>query len=338
MVSTLWYTAGAIALMTVQPFAVRATLSPGGGFAYTILSATACSELLKLVGSLTMYSVWLPAHARTHRMLRRREVAAYAAPAAIFALINWIAFEILQRLSASTFQMLSTQKIIATALLFRAILKRRLTPVHYATIVLLAAGASTAHLPGGRPGEPCEPSSGVDGGSGDASAEWTIDETGLGVALTMLSCVLSGLASVLNEALLKWDGRLHSLCLQNALLYSWCFLFTAAALLAHDSDRLAAQGPFRGFTAAVWLLVVVNSATGAALSVVLKHQSSLVKAFASVCAMLASISIDAGWDARPPRAAVWCALVVVSTSAMLFAWEGQPRSDLPVPEIVCSDK
>ena len=73
--------------------------------------------------NLLVYVVWLPGSARTHRLLTSRDVLSFLVPAAVFAATNWLVYEILQRLPASTFQLLSSPKTVATAVLFKLLLK-----------------------------------------------------------------------------------------------------------------------------------------------------------------------------------------------------------------------
>jgi len=154
----------------------------------------------------------------------------------------------------------------------------------------------------------------------------------VGVLLALLSCVLSGLGSVTNEIALRRDGHLHSLLLQNALLYSFCALFTGFAMLGRNGGALLSgqASVFQGFDLRVSMLVLVNAITGISLSLVLKFQSSLVKSVAHVCATLLSLLLEAVSSKTWPVPAVWCALVVVATSTLLFTWEGPPRSNMPV--------
>ena len=73
-----WYTALATVLMAAQPFVVRATLE-GDAFPYIVLSASLCSEALKLMGALSVYRVMIPPARRTHQARQSDTVSACAA-------------------------------------------------------------------------------------------------------------------------------------------------------------------------------------------------------------------------------------------------------------------
>ena len=130
-----------------------------------------------------------------------------------------------------------------------------------------------------------------------------------------MACFNSAFAGVYSELLLKKDGSLHSIHLQNMLLYSWGILFNGVALFVKDRERLAAHGLFDGYSCvararsngagglhtlstshcvsklsavcgvllncrrlAVWLLVTNNALNGLAISAILKFANNIGEA------------------------------------------------------------
>ena len=241
----------AIVLMTAQPFAVAFTQNTDGGYDYMVLSVSLLSETTKLLVSLGLYAR-LPPGERTHHLLSRRDVLQFAIPAVLFALNNALLFAIVSSIRPALFQLLSTTKTVFTAILFRLVLRRELTITQQAAVVILAAGAAVSRLNSGISCELSEPSSGSgefeDFGASLFHGEW------YGVLLTLVTCVSSSFGGVVNEALLKKDGAVHALCLQNALLYVWGILVNAVALGVRSGAQLAEGGLFAGYAAPVALL------------------------------------------------------------------------------------
>lgn len=319
------YVLAAVAMMTGQPFAVAWTQNADGHYDYIVLTVNLLSETLKLVVSLGLYAR-LPATARSHRALQTREVFQFAIPALLYALNNALLFAIVASIRPVLFQLLSTTKTVFTALLFRIVLKRALTITQQAAVVLLASGAGVSRLGN------CDS---VNAGSGSGedvapiiSAEW------LGVLLTLITCLASSLSGVINEALLKRDGSLHSLFLQNALLYGWGVLINAMALGVRDSAALAEFGFFGGYAPPVALLIATNAAMGLSISAVLKHCDNLVRVFAHVCAMLLSMLIDTATLQIHPTPELLLSVIIVAASAVVYAREGTPAPLRSMPEIL----
>ena len=317
---TAWYVLIATALMTGQPVVTTLTQNERGTYDYLVLSTVLLGECVKLAVSLLAYAA-LPPVRRTHRLLGRRDVLAFVAPALVYALNNALVFEIVAHIRPTAFQVLSSSKTVFTAILFRLVLRRRLTATQQTAIVMLAAGAAVSRL-----GPAC-----AEAGSGDEAApatEW------LGVLLTLVSCVASSLGGVLNEWLLKKDGTLHALCLQNALLYAWGVLINVVALGVRDHARLAAGGLVAGYTPAVALMIAANAVTGLSISAVLKHGDNLLRVFAHTCAMLLSMALEAAVLAVAPTPQLALAVVIVTGSALVYARDGAPASPKPDPVLL----
>ena len=318
------YVLAAIALMTAQPFSVSLTQNDEGSYDYNVLSVNLLSEVFKLAVSLIAYRC-LPPDERTHHLITARDVLQFAVPALLFALNNALLFAIVASIRPALFQLLSTTKTVFTAILFRLVLRRELTITQQAAVVILAAGAAVSRL-----NSSCESEEGS--GSGESPAllqgEW------LGVVLTLVTCVASSFGGVFNEALLKKDGAIHSLFLQNALLYVWGVLINGIALGVRSHDKIAESGVLVGYAPPVWLLVIVNSVTGLSISAVLKHCDNLVRVFASGGSMIASMVIEALVLHIPPTPEVILAAIIVACTAVVYAREGAPKAIKQTPVLL----
>ncbi len=103
----------------------------------------------------------------------------------------------------------------------------------------------------------------------------------LGIPMIVIYCILSGLAGVYNEWILK-KHYTESLHLQNVFLYSYGTILNLIPTLS--SSMLTSQttqflNPFRGFTFYTWLIVITQVLNGLFMSVVIKHSSNIIRLF-----------------------------------------------------------
>ena len=138
------FVAAATLLMTLQPI-ITSLSKVDGKYEYVQISTTLLSELLKLLLSSVMY-MGLPRAARSHHLLTPRHLVPFAVPAAIYFVNNNLIFLILAYVNSTTYQILSSLKTVFTGLLFRAMLKRRLSDLQMLAIVLLSCGTATSQI------------------------------------------------------------------------------------------------------------------------------------------------------------------------------------------------
>ena len=110
------------------------------------MSTTFVVEAVKFVLSFTFY-VLQPLEKRSHRDLGWRDVLPFSVPAFVYFVNNNLIFVILMYVTSTMYQILSALKTVATGVLFRLVLKRILSNVQYASILLLACGAATSQFP-----------------------------------------------------------------------------------------------------------------------------------------------------------------------------------------------
>src|ERR1700733_6331078 len=102
-----------------------------------------------------------------------------------------------------------------------------------------------------------------------------------GLPMVFIYCMLSGLAGVYNEWILKkyYTEPLH---LQNIYLYTYGSLlnFVPAVviplLLTRSFRRL---NLFEGFSMYTWLLIATQALNGLFMSAVIKHSSNIIRLF-----------------------------------------------------------
>jgi drug/metabolite transporter (DMT)-like permease len=107
-----------------------------------------------------------------------------------------------------------------------------------------------------------------------------------GVAATLLMCACSGFAAVYTECVLK-RLRLHTqVC--NAFMSAYGAAFAAVGALLADGGRIAQAGFFQGWTPSVYAVVAISAAGGLLVAFFLRYLDSILKNFASTCAIVLS--------------------------------------------------
>ena len=312
-------TLAACVLMVLTPFATKAATKPDGSYAFSILSATLLAEMSKLVISSVLY-IRLPVSQQTHHLVDARYAVSFAVPALIYTANNFLVYLILSLTSAAAFLLLSSTKILFTGILFRLFLKRRLRSVQCSAIVLLAAGVALARAPTCR--------------ADDIGSGWQDNDEWAGNALALLSCLLSAFAGIYNEALMKGRAIVHSIHLQNSLLYTFGIAFNLIAIALQEPETLLNRGVLHDFSAIVWALVLLNTLCGLCISAVLKHGDNMLRANASAGSLLLSLLIESVVLGEPPAAQLLLSTVVVGNAVVLYSTSPKPELVAPIIEMV----
>lgn len=199
-------------------------------------------------------------------------VAPYAVPAILYALNNNLVVLMQAYMDPSSYQVLSNLKIASTALLYSSCLGKRLRRTQWLALGILM-GAGMVHSYSNLDLED------LPGPEADANPRLHI--TAWGLVLVLLYCVVSGLAAVYTERVLK--SQRVPLSLQNLYLY---IFGVAINVITYVSSRGSDQGFLEGFSGTVWAIVAGQAANGLLMSVVLKHGSGITRLFVISCSML----------------------------------------------------
>lgn len=240
-----------------------------GAFHYNTLTIPFFSELCKVVVSCTML---------LHQVLISREevkleVTPYklwtsAVPSFLYFVTNNLNFLIIKALGPTAFQLLNNMKILATAVLFRIVMKAYISPVQWRMLCVLTAGAFVSQL------ETC----------GDGGAVFSAPL--IGYVLKALNSFLTAFASVYTEKLMKGNG--DSIHFQNMILYVWGVVFTTLSLFVNSSYRgtpLTVDMLFENHNVFSVTLIFNYAFTGLATAFVIKFLDNMLKTFAATCAM-----------------------------------------------------
>ncbi|XP_023656618.1 UDP-sugar transporter protein SLC35A5 isoform X1 [Paramormyrops kingsleyae] len=259
----------------------------------------------------------------------------WSIPAFLYFLDNLIIFYVLTYLQPALAVLFSNFVILTTAILFRIVLKRRLSTVQWASLVILflsmvalsmgtggSQHATAVH--GLHPGKILVSSnsclsythleeerlnhSASDRGGALAGGSWNVTlvhdlRFGLGHVLLLLQCFISSMANIYNEKILKEGDQLaESIFIQNSRLYVFGVVFNMLSLTLHSNSRSMVLhcGLLHGHNTYSLALAVVTAALGLSVAFILKFRDNMFHVLTSqvTTVLVTTISLLA-FDFRP---------------------------------------
>ncbi|KAF9938550.1 hypothetical protein BGZ67_010699 [Mortierella alpina] len=234
-----------------------------------------------------------------------------AIPAMLYAIQNNLQYVASHALDPSTFQVTYQLKILMTALFSVLLLNRTLPALKWMSLVMLTAGIALVSLEEsnhraskGKDTNPDSASSALgvlleeqknDALYNTAAAAPSNDrpELVVGLLAVLIACVLSGLAGVYFEKILK--NTQGSIWLRNIQLSFFSLPFSLLAVYLKDGEGVTEQGFFAGYDMLVIAAIACQSAGGLIVAVVVKYADNILKGFATsisiVISAIASVAL-----------------------------------------------
>ncbi|CAG8506475.1 6780_t:CDS:1 [Ambispora gerdemannii] len=194
-------------------------------------------------------------------------------PAALYTVQNNLQYVAVSLLDAATFSVTYQLKILTTALFSVILLKRSLSGMKWFSLVLLTLGVALVQLP----------SDNNSTTKGDNESM----ERFVGLGAVAVACVISGMAGVYFEKVLK--GTHASIWTRNIQL-SFFSLFTALIMGVwwKDGVNVAEKGFFFGYNMVVWAAIVCQAIGGIIVALVVKYADNILKGFATSISIILS--------------------------------------------------
>ncbi|KAK6154015.1 hypothetical protein DH2020_013654 [Rehmannia glutinosa] len=193
------------------------------------------------------------------------EVSVYPIPAALYLIKNLLQYYIFAYVDAPGYQILKNFNIISTGVLYRIILKKKLSEIQWAAFILLCAGCTTAQL--------------------NSNSDRVLQTPFEGWLMAIIMALLSGFAGVYTEAIIKKRPS-RNINVQNFWLYVFGMVFNAMAILVQDFDAVMNKGFFHGYSLITVLMILNHALSGLAVSMVMKYADNIVKVYSTSVAML----------------------------------------------------
>ncbi|KAJ1937521.1 UDP-galactose transporter Gms1 [Linderina macrospora] len=232
-------------------------------------------------------------------------------PAGLYTIQNNLQYVAVSLLDAATFQVTYQLKILTTALCSVILLGTVLGMMRWASLVMLTLGVILVQLP-----------SGDDQSSGSADGSST---NLMGLLTVFVACILSGLAGVYFEKVLK--GSRKSLWTRNVQLSLFSTVPALFGVLVVDGQGVRENGFFYGYTKWTLGAIACQAVGGLIVAVVVKYADNILKGFATsisiILSCLASVWI---FDFQITKAFVAGTALVIYATYLYGKYSGGPAA------------
>jgi len=205
------------------------------------------------------------------------ELAQTTVPGMLYTLQNNLVYVSLSNLNGAVHQCTYQLRILATAILSVAILGKQVSAVQWSALIVLTGGVALIQLPR------CAP----------VVYTLVVDEGSAlkGLVAVVSACVLSGLAGVCTEKILKRNDA-------SFWLTNFQFAIVSSAMgcviaLWQDGDRIRENGFTQGYTGWVWCAVFSQALSGLLSGAVTMHADSVLKCVGVAFALPLSCLVSA---------------------------------------------
>jgi len=259
-------------------FTVAATLSTeaskseDGTYPYNSLVIPCTVEAAKLLMSCCLLTLSMLSGEKPTMSFSPGKFVLYALPALCYFVSNNCMFFIINELGPATFQIMSNLKVLATGILMRIFLGRKLNWLRWKALILLMLGSVVTQLSSGH----------LDGKKNSAK----------GYVLVFFHCAASGAGGVLSEKLLKGDAfsAVDSIHWQNMQLYFFGLVFGLVGSWSTFGDAND-RGLFNGFNSWAYFTVASLTTVGLLVSFILKYLDNFAKCFVAAASIIVVVVI-----------------------------------------------
>ncbi|KAF5745822.1 CMP-sialic acid transporter 4 [Tripterygium wilfordii] len=291
----------ALTLLTSSQAILIVWSKRAGKYEYSVTTANFMVETLKCALSLlALVRIWRNEGVTEDTRLSTTfdEVSVYPIPAALYLVKNLLQYYIFAYVDAPGYQILKNLNIISTGVLYRIILKKKLSEIQWAAFVLLCAGCTTAQL--------------------NSNSDHVLQTPFQGWIMAIVMALLSGFAGVYTEAIMKKRPS-RNINVQNFWLYVFGMVFNAVAILIQDFDAVMNKGFFHGYSFITVLMILNHALSGIAVSMVMKYADNIVKVYSTSVAMLLTAVVSVFLFGFHLSLAFFLGSTVVSVSVYLHS-------------------
>ncbi|KAI9352712.1 nucleotide-sugar transporter-domain-containing protein [Obelidium mucronatum] len=229
-------------------------------------------------------------------------------PAVVYVIQNNLQYLAVENLDPATFQVSYQLKILTTAIFSVIMLKKSLSRLKWASLFILTFGVALVQLQPDSIGE---------------SGQKSVSESAVGLIAVAIACVLSGIAGVWFEKVLK--GSKTSLWQKNIQL-SFFSLFPAIfTVFVMDGPAVMNKGFFYGYNGWTFGAIACQALGGLLVSLVVKYADNILKGFAtSLSIILSAVASMVLFDFELSTSfVVGCGFVLYATH--LYGMQDAPR-------------
>ncbi|KAI9313951.1 nucleotide-sugar transporter [Dichotomocladium elegans] len=223
-------------------------------------------------------------------MVQWRTSIKSAVPAVIYLIQNNLQYIAASKLDVATFSVTYQLKILTTAFFSWLMLQKVLTRAQWSALALLTLGIALVVLSSSTPSSDVGSSAMAVGNQTDFG----------GYAAVLSACVLSGMAAVYTEKIIKRKPRNHLVLdpsvgdkdmtlwwVDNMRLATFSVLFGVMSLI-QDMGVIQDKGFFAHYTGWTWCVILLQAIGGLVVGLVVKFADSILKGFATSISIILS--------------------------------------------------
>lgn len=289
---------------------------PGDMFFAT--TAIVCQELIKMLASFVLLFLESSSVAEFKSTINqqilnnRMDSIKTGIPALLFTIQNNLIYLAISNLNAAVFQVTFQIKILTTALFMVTILKRSLRFLQWVSLIILTTGVAIIQIQNVK---------------GTSKTSEDSKNALFGLFCVVMACVLSGLAGVYFEKILK--NSKVSIWVRNIQLGMFGTFFALMTTYLSDFDKVMEQGFFFGYTPLVWLNILIQSAGGLLVAVVIKYADNILKGFATSIAIVVSCLASSYFFGTEINSIFAFGTMLVIFSVFLYSYMPAQQTTLP---------
>ncbi|KAG6498873.1 CMP-sialic acid transporter 2-like [Zingiber officinale] len=291
----------ALTLLTSSQAILIVWSKRAGKYDYSVTTANFSVEALKCVFSLvSLLRIWKSEGVTADNKLATTfdEVSVYPIPALLYLVKNLLQYYIFAYVDAPAYQILKNLNIISTGVLYRIILKKKLSEIQWAAFILLCAGCTTAQL--------------------NSNSDRVLQTPFQGWLMAIVMALLSGFAGVYTEAIIKKRPS-RNIHVQNFWLYIFGMIFNIIAIFVQDYNEVMNKGFFHGYSFITVCMILNHALSGIAVSMVMKYADNIVKVYSTSVAMLLTAIVSVFLFSFHLSLAFFLGSTVVSVSVYLHS-------------------
>lgn len=222
------------------------------------------------------------------------------------------------QLDPGTFTLLNNLSIPFAAILFRIVMRRKLTSYQVCALVILVTGLVTSKLTvvmGGTHHQHLQDS------VAEARARAAANSFAAGLLVMVIASLCSAVGDVGAEfAFKEWQHKQHFVA-QSLSLYAFGVLLNLLVILVTNWSELAEEYARILELGAGWVIVCGNAFNGILIGMVFRYSvgGNLNKIFADAGGLLLTLTLAAVLLGQVPRLDVWCGLVSIYTGIYIYS-------------------
>ena len=251
-------------------------------------------------------------------ILDKMDTLKVCVPSMIYLIQNNLLYVAAEHLDVATYQITYQLKILTTAMFAVLILKRTLVKTQLFSLILLVLGVVLVQLSDSKETK----------SSGD-QGELRVQNRLLGFGAALTACVLSGLAGIYFEKILK--GSDVSVWMRNIQLSLLAIPLGIFVSFFKHFQGIQERGFFFGYDLFVLYLIMLNAMGGLLVAVVVKYADNILKGFATSLAIIITCIISVflfGFNISPQFAIG--ALMVIG-SIFMYGYKPKPPTSQMLP-------